>query len=215
MRLGLMLCLLAGIGTASDAAIAQAIDQNDTQAVLEEAKDVDTDRLCGPHLHDLAVEPVACVRVTVDLEGRGTNCTIAISSGDPDLDQKTCASAEEHGRWLPARDQLGQPVMQDDYLWIKLGPDGRPAPGDPWPDIRYTYPSRAERLGEEGSVGIRVSIGTDGRVRKCVVILSSGSTILDAASCDQTTRNGLFQIAYDQDGEPTEATYTKLLSWRL
>src|SRR5690554_5400138 len=50
--------------------------------------------------------------------------------------------------------------------------------------IQENYPSRAVRDEIEGRVGVRVTIGTNGRVSGCTVTSSSGSSILDSAACD-------------------------------
>src|SRR5687767_12154659 len=49
--------------------------------------------------------------------------------------------------------------------------------------IRENYPPRAIRDEVEGRVGVRVTIGTNGRVADCSVTSSSGSSILDEAAC--------------------------------
>src|SRR6478609_8999975 len=49
-------------------------------------------------------------------------------------------------------------------------------------------PPRALRSEEEGTTGVRLSIGTDGRVTGCDVTSSSGSSELDDATCRLLTR---------------------------
>lgn len=208
-----VLGLVIGIAATGTGALAQTAPPADP--VETPAPEIDAAQLCGPTIHDRAVDQVACVKVTVTVEGRATNCAAVISSGDPTLDQLTCEWAEELARFNPALDELGKPVAQDYHMWLKSGPDGKPVAGDPWPSINYRYPARALREGVEGSVGIQVTVGTDGRVKSCKVIVSSGSAHLDQASCDQTIGLGQFDIAVDENGEPAEATYRRMLRWSL
>jgi protein TonB len=49
-------------------------------------------------------------RVTVNTEGRVTDCQITGSSGHPDLDEATCTQITRRGRFRPATDGEGQPT---------------------------------------------------------------------------------------------------------
>ncbi len=213
MRIEFVTVLIAAIAMTNTGLLAQTLPP--VVGVAPPEEEVDVAALCGPSLYDPAVDQIACIKVLVTVDGHGTNCEAAISSGDPAIDQRTCLWVEEHATFSPALDAMGQPEQQPYHMWIKLGEDGKPHAGDPWPDIAYSYPARSLRQEEEGSVGIRVWVGTDGRVQSCKVLVSSGSTHLDQASCDQTTRYGQFDVAYDETGAPIEATYRKMLRWSL
>ena len=52
-------------------------------------------------------------RVLVGIDGSVKSCTVTKSSGSPALDTRTCAIMQERLRFLPARDDQGQPV--EDY----------------------------------------------------------------------------------------------------
>ena len=49
-------------------------------------------------------------RVTVNAEGRVSNCTITRSSGHADLDEATCKNITRRARFRPATDGNGQPT---------------------------------------------------------------------------------------------------------
>jgi protein TonB len=70
-------------------------------------------------------------RYTIGINGRITDCSIAESSGNPLLDQRTCDLAIRRYRYRPARDATGRPVIGHDvqrHHWIILGPGESPPP---------------------------------------------------------------------------------------
>lgn len=76
------------------------------------------------------------------------------------------------------------------------------------------YPSASARAGEEGTTGIRVTIGTDGRVSACQVVNTSGSTRLDERACQIVQRRWRFKPA-TENGQPVEATMPQNFKWVL
>lgn len=81
--------------------------------------------------------------------------------------------------------------------------------------IQENYPSRAVRSEIEGNVGVRVTIGPDGRVSGCSVTASSGESILDEAACDGMSRYARFNPALDAAGNPTTGSYSTTIVYRL
>ena len=81
--------------------------------------------------------------------------------------------------------------------------------------IQENYPPRAVRDEVEGRVGVRVSIGTNGRVASCSVTSSSGSSILDEAACEGMERYARFNPALDDDGNPTSDSYSTTIVYDL
>ena len=103
-----------------------------------------------------------------------------------------------------------------------LGPDGRPSPfqpnivGNPGAWITNDdYPAEAMRAGQQGTVTILWTIGTDGRVSDCKVLASSGSPALDLASCAAITRRGRYSPALDSAGKPIPVHSARSVTWRL
>ncbi|GGY99873.1 TonB family protein [Novosphingobium colocasiae] len=81
--------------------------------------------------------------------------------------------------------------------------------------IQENYPTRAARDNIEGRVGVRVTIGPDGRVSGCSVSSSSGNSDLDSAACDGMTRYARFNPALDDAGSPTSGSYSTAIVYKL
>jgi protein TonB len=81
--------------------------------------------------------------------------------------------------------------------------------------IMDNYPARAIRDETEGRVGVRVTVGANGRVSGCSVSSSSGSSILDDAACQDITRYGRFSPALDADGNPTSGGWSTTIVYQL
>jgi len=77
------------------------------------------------------------------------------------------------------------------------------------------YPVEAMRSGEEGTAQVRLTITTDGRVSQCEVMSSSGSQVLDRATCDILQRRARFKPALDNQGRPTIDYFTQKVRWEL
>ena len=81
--------------------------------------------------------------------------------------------------------------------------------------IQDNYPSAALRKEIEGTVGVRVTIGPDGRVSGCTVSGSSGSGDLDSAACDGMTRYARFEPALDAGGNPTTGSFSTRIVYKI
>jgi len=77
------------------------------------------------------------------------------------------------------------------------------------------YPSDAMRNEDQGTVGVSLSIGTDGRVTGCNVTSSSGSRSLDSATCRILRSRARFTPAKLSNGQPTTDSYSQRITWRL
>lgn len=51
------------------------------------------------------------VRLTIDTNGRVSDCVVTGSSGNNDLDETTCSIFKRKVRYTPAKDQNGNPVV--------------------------------------------------------------------------------------------------------
>lgn len=71
-------------------------------------------------------------------------------------------------------------------------------------DFQPSYPTASRRLGEEGTVVVRVVVGTDGRVVRASIARSSGSARLDEAALKRALVAWRFVPAL-RDGVPVEA----------
>lgn len=81
--------------------------------------------------------------------------------------------------------------------------------------IQQNYPSRAVRDGTEGTVGVRVTVNTEGRVSACSVTSSSGSSILDQAACSGMERYARFDPALNDAGNPISASWSTRIVYQL
>lgn len=81
--------------------------------------------------------------------------------------------------------------------------------------IQDNYPSAALRKEIEGTVGVRVTVGPDGRVSACTVSGSSGSGDLDSAACDGMTRYARFEPALDAGGSPTTGSFSTRIVYKI
>lgn len=81
--------------------------------------------------------------------------------------------------------------------------------------IQDNYPSDALRQEKEGRVGVRVSIGPDGRVTGCTVTSSSGTPSLDSAACEGMQRYARYDPALDDAGRPTSGSASTAIVYRI
>ena len=75
------------------------------------------------------------------------------------------------------------------------------------------YPASALRAGEQGTTGFRLEIDPTGRVTRCTVTQSSGSTVLDSATCSLITRRARFTPARDEKGNAVGAQWSSRFRW--
>ncbi|MDP4540648.1 TonB family protein [Qipengyuania sp. DY56-A-20] len=81
--------------------------------------------------------------------------------------------------------------------------------------IQGDYPSRAVRQNEEGTVTMRITVGTDGRVSACSVTGSSGSSALDDAACRGMQRYARYEPALNAAGNPISTTLSEAIRYEL
>ena len=77
------------------------------------------------------------------------------------------------------------------------------------------YPQAAMDNEEQGTVAVRLAIGTNGRVSDCSVTQSSGSRTLDSTTCRILKSRARFTPATDQFGNPTAGSFPQRIRWQL
>lgn len=77
------------------------------------------------------------------------------------------------------------------------------------------YPAAALRASEEGRVVFELSIDAAGAVTACKVVTSSGSAVLDAATCDAARAKARFAPARDAGGRAVASTWRRATRWAL
>lgn len=105
------------------------------------------------------------------------------------------------------------PLMPRSWTFVPLAPN-QPvsirARGNP----NFEYPVRALSEGREGNSRVAVTIGPDGRIDSCTLIVSSGHADLDYASC-RAARRSSYLPATDAKGEPVETKAEQSLVWKM
>jgi TonB family protein len=93
---------------------------------------------------------------------------------------------------------------------------------DPSPVVPLTsyvsnddYPAAALSRGEEGSVRFRLTVGPDGRVSTCTIVMSSGFSTLDDTTCRLMRTRPRFRPALDASGVPTTGSIESAVHWRI
>lgn len=81
--------------------------------------------------------------------------------------------------------------------------------------IQDNYPARALREEAEGTVGVSITVGPDGRVSACSVTASSGNDSLDTGACEGMRRYARYKPALNAAGEPISATTSNRIVYRL
>jgi protein TonB len=103
------------------------------------------------------------------------------------------------------------PSPAPSFTAIKAKPRGNPAN---WV-TENDYPTSAIRAEQQGRTSFRLSLDAAGKVTACTVTASSGSPVLDAATCEKLTRRARFDPAVDSTGARTAGTYIGTVNWRL
>ncbi len=77
------------------------------------------------------------------------------------------------------------------------------------------YPVEAMKKGIEGSVTFDVDVDAEGKPTACRITASSGSPILDQATCHIVQSKGRFVAARRPDGKPVAGHYSSRAIWRM
>jgi periplasmic protein TonB len=77
------------------------------------------------------------------------------------------------------------------------------------------YPPVARRLMQSGDVFVRLDVGTEGRVSKCVIERGSGYAALDEKTCALLFERARFQPGADPAGRATTSVWRQRIRWML
>jgi TonB family protein len=64
-------------------------------------------------------------------------------------------------------------------------------------------------------VGVRLDVGEDGRVKRCLIVESSGSAEFDRTTCSRLRTRARFHPARNAGGLPVPGRYRLRVRWRL
>ncbi|HEX4738404.1 MAG TPA: energy transducer TonB [Allosphingosinicella sp.] len=160
----------------------------------------------------------------VSAEGRVTACAIETSSGSPLLDETTCSIMIYRAQFAPARDRRGQPAtdrIRSAVRWVlpkaeeATGLASRAKANLAALVSDADYPDEAIRAGAQGTVRFALEVAADGHVTGCTVEMSSGSPVLDQATCQIMTARAQFTPAHDSRDQPTADTVRAAIRWVL
>lgn len=184
------------------------------------------------------LEPVNMIaEIEVSGNGRAKSCRTAQSTGYPELDNAVCKAflatatfevdRNPAGKFLEtvARGLPGIVLISVDYaidgtgqsseLRRNAGSFAGATPVQGWTWIKNDdYPAMAIRENQQGVVGFEVGVAA-GRAIFCNVTLSSGSDILDKASCNLAMKRAIFSQARDVDGKPVLGITNHRFRWVL
>ncbi|EIZ80466.1 TonB-like protein [Novosphingobium sp. Rr 2-17] len=119
--------------------------------------------------------------------------------------------------WAAAPSSDGAQKLQNAAGAVQGAADAEAVPrGNPngWISAN-DYPKNAAASGVEGGTGYELKIDRAGRVAECKVTISSGSTLLDDATCTLLTQRALFNPPHDRRGMPTTGMYSGRVNWKL
>lgn len=77
------------------------------------------------------------------------------------------------------------------------------------------YPKAAAEAGAQGTVGMRFTVGIDGRPSDCRVTRSSGNADLDATTCRLILKRFRYEPSRDASGRPYPDVVTGEQEWQL
>jgi len=75
------------------------------------------------------------------------------------------------------------------------------------------YPAAAMGTGAKGRVSVMLGLNNQGRVTDCHVLRSSGSSVLDAATCSILHRRASFTPPMDSNGNPVAGFIAQQVDW--
>lgn len=126
----------------------------------------------------------------LDSTGRVASCTISQSSGTTSLDQKTCDLARDLGRFNPATDRKGRPIVGTYRLPVR------------WvlPDTAAPVDIATTKLAKD--VEFEVTIGVDGSMEGCRTVTTPPPT---PDPCSQAVLGRPMGVRYVENGAPVRA----------
>lgn len=77
------------------------------------------------------------------------------------------------------------------------------------------YPSEAIRSDLQGRTTVLYWVETNGRVKDCSILSSSGAPVIDAKTCGVLVRRGRFKPALNKQGQRIRAPKTASIRWLL
>lgn len=77
------------------------------------------------------------------------------------------------------------------------------------------YPLEAMNKGEQGTVRFRLAVDERGRITGCTIVASSGSSVLDAKTCEIMRERAVFSPARNKAGRAIPGSFSSQIKWVL
>ena len=165
------------------------------------------------------------VRFAVTQEGRATNCKPLFASKS-EFSSRVCDLIVERGRYVPAYDRSGSPIVSEDQLDISWR-SGKAIVGETdfggampannpstWAVTTDGLPSKLKRA-RPGALDINLTftIGSDGRVSGCRGS-SPDAPEMVPPTCKHLTERARFKPPLGRDGNPMQASGRAVIHWQ-
>ena len=126
-------------------------------------------------------EGTTAFKLTVNNEGRVSDCTVTASSGHADLDEVTCNRVTARAEFYPAQDKMGRPTIGHysnrvrwqipNHVSMTSFPRGPVAMDSAWTRILpKDFPSQALAEKRQGRVMVELSISAVGTIEDCQIL---------------------------------------------
>jgi TonB family protein len=177
-------------------------------------------------------EGITGFKLTINQEGRVSDCAIIASSGHADLDKVTCDRVTARAEFFPAQDKQGKPTSgqyANRIRWqipsiattASLPIEGNSLPRAPQlrnPLVlriaKDDYPPAAKAALQQGMAVLSLDIDNAGTVRNCSITRSTTFPDLDNQSCS-LAQKWQFDPARNLAGEPVAGRTSHYIHWRL
>ncbi len=160
----------------------------------------------------LAKSGVSELEIFVDPDGRAAGCRIKRASGVADFERQACRALETRGRWKPAFDPGGKPIMsvyRRKVQWVSGQAAGPVRPAPQYPDMEIEV-ARLPVPPVQAFVVVRQIQRADGTLEHCEVTSPSPSTALNAAACKLAAPLAGTEPIFDKAGSPVRGA-----RWRI
>lgn len=151
--------------------------------------------------------------LSITTNGRVLDCDVRQSSGFDRLDRDTCRQLTRYGRFYPAQNAAGEAVPGTYVGSIRWSVDNHDAVSNG--ALGWTYPQEALDNSEEGSVSVALQIAPSGIASQCEVTKSSGSSSLDAATCERIREMRGLTPGFDRNGAAIARQFRRTVDWQL
>jgi hypothetical protein len=152
--------------------------------------------------------------LVVGTDGKPKNCQITSPSPYADLDRTTCALMMTRGRFKPALDSAGRPIISTykNYAIWEI-PALRRGEHPPYGDIILSVASLPKKLPKRPLVHVYSLVGADGTATGCYVKPDKSVAGLEATACRQVQDNWHFSPLTDETGRKISSVQSVIVAF--